>query len=56
MDNLKSDKKTERIATLKNVDASDKYANAPFFKKKDEEAIRFLKKHPVPPDFWKIQQ
>lgn len=28
------------------------YANSSFFKKKDEEAKKFLKKNPVPNTFW----
>jgi hypothetical protein len=53
MGNIKSSKKTGKVSG-QDVGAVTKYANAPFFKKKDEEAIKFLKKHPIPVDFWKI--
>lgn len=54
MRNTKNDKKIEKILSIDNVGSLTKYANAPFFRKKDEEAIKFLKKHPVPVDFWKV--
>ncbi|SMC60897.1 hypothetical protein [Pedobacter nyackensis] len=53
MGNIKNKKKTEKVVSTQDVGSVVKYANAPFFKKKDEEAITFLKKHPIPVDFWK---
>lgn len=29
------------------------YSESPFFKKKDQEAKKFLEKHPIPNTFWK---
>lgn len=47
-------KKTE-VDTKKDqrLTSSIKYAESPFFKKKDQEAISFLEKHPIPNTFWK---
>jgi hypothetical protein len=42
--NLKSSSDEQRIK---------KYADSAFFKKKDADAIAFLKKHPIPKDFIK---
>ncbi|WP_316815495.1 hypothetical protein [Pedobacter nyackensis] len=53
MGNIKNKKKAEKVVSTEDVGSVVKYANAPFFKKKDEEAIAFLKKHPIPVDFWK---
>lgn len=52
MGNIKIKKKAEKLISSQDGSVA-KYANAPFFKKKDEEAITFLKKHPIPADFWK---
>lgn len=30
-----------------------KYSESPFFKKKDQDAVNFLEKHPIPNTFWK---
>lgn len=53
MGNIKNSKKMNKVVSNQNIDAVAKYSDAPFFKKKDEAAIKFLKKHPVPTDFWK---
>lgn len=54
MGNIKNVKKGEKMLSIDNVGSLAKYAKSAFFKKKDEEAIKFLKKHPVPVDFWKV--
>jgi hypothetical protein len=54
MKNIKGNKKQDKVISNQNADSLAKYTNAPFFKKKDEEAIQFLKKHPLPSDFWKV--
>ena len=50
---MKNSKKTEKAAPVQEMGALAKYSNAPFFKKKNEEAIKFLKAHPIPASFWK---
>lgn len=54
MGNIKNTKKSGKAVSMEDAGSLAKYANAPFFKKKDEEAVKFLKKHPVPVDFWKV--
>ncbi len=54
MGNIKNTKKGEKMVSIADTGSAAKYANAPFFKKKDEEAIKFLKKHPIPAEFWKV--
>ena len=53
MGNIKNKKKIGKVVSTQDIGSVVKYTNAPFFKKKDEEAIIFLEKHPVPIDFWK---
>lgn len=50
---MKTNKKAEKVAPIQEVSALEKYSNAPFFKKKDEDAVKFLKEHPIPANFWK---
>jgi hypothetical protein len=53
MGNIKNKNKIGKVVSTQDIGSVVKYTNAPFFKKKDEEAIIFLEKHPVPIDFWK---
>ena len=46
--NLKSSSNDERKIV--------KYANSTFFEKKDEDAIAFLKKHPIPKELIKHEK
>ncbi|MNL58539.1 hypothetical protein D3C87_1821850 [compost metagenome] len=50
MGNIKNKKKIGKVVSTQDIGSVVKYTDAPFFKKKDEEAIIFLEKHPVPID------
>ncbi|MDP9076724.1 MAG: hypothetical protein M3O71_04810 [Bacteroidota bacterium] len=52
MSTLKNDKKTE-FDKLSSQERQAKYSESTFFKKKNEEAAAFLKKHPIPEKFIK---
>lgn len=54
MGSTKNTKRGEKMVSIGDTGSVAKYANASFFKKKDEEAVKFLKKHPVPAEFWKV--
>lgn len=49
-DNNKKNKSIDDVAALERQRI---YNNSTFFKKKNEEAIEFLKKHPIPKEFLK---
>ncbi len=53
MGNNKVAKKNDAVHKSAEQSKLSKYANAPFFKKKDEDAIEFLKNHPLPTEFFK---
>ena len=52
MSNLKNGKKIP-FDKLSSQERQAKYSASPFFKKKNEEAVAFLKKHPIPKEFIK---
>jgi len=52
MGNLKDNKKTS-FDKLSSQERQAIYNASPFFKKKNEEAAAFLKKHPIPEEFIK---
>ena len=53
-----ADMKNKKTTSKPLTDSSEneklaKYANAPYFKKKDKKAAAFLQKHPIPAKFLK---
>ncbi|MGK6353508.1 hypothetical protein [Parapedobacter sp. DT-150] len=52
MENHKNKKKAQDKKDVQQTGSVAQYSNSTFFKKKDEEAKKFLKKHPVPNTFW----
>ena len=52
MSTLKNDKKTS-FDKLSSQERQAIYNASPYFKKKNEEAAAFLKKHPIPKEFIK---
>jgi len=46
-------KKKKPIEELSSIERQAIYNASPFFKKKNEEAAAFLKKHPIPKEFIK---
>lgn len=52
MSALKNEKKTS-FDKLSSQERQAKYSASPFFKKKNEDAAAFLKKHPIPKEFIK---
>jgi len=51
MGNHKDKKKAQKKET-KQTGSVAQYSNSTFFKRKDEEAKKFLEKHPIPSSFW----
>lgn len=52
MENHKGKKKTQNKKETKQTGSVAQYSNSTFFKRKDEEAKKFLEKHPIPSSFW----
>lgn len=52
MDRNKNKQKAKDTKDIRQVGSVAEYADSAFFKKKDEQAKKFLEKHPVPNTFW----
>ncbi len=52
MENHGNKKKVQNKKNIQQIGSVAQYSNSAFFKKKDEEAKKFLKQHPVPDKFW----
>ena len=51
--NTDKNKSNKDIDDMTALERQRIYSNSTFFKKKNEEAIEFLKKHPIPKEFLK---
>ena len=52
MEKNKDKQNLEDSREIRQTGSVAQYSNSSFFKKKDEKAKKFLKKHPVPGAFW----